>query len=278
MRPSTLITIWSLWTRHSLAFDVIRPTPEMTYWNEFSVPFNAIYNGSLTLLISTIGRPSCDGLGETVSNYSLEVGPVDKRKKKSGAFVIKSEYDDNPFFFDLSGPSGKVNSTWTELTSSQGGFNATSNATQGEVYWNISTAAAGDGWDINGKHALTTVGSNRFSLNACINNLRNWKYYSEDGWKMSGHLSPAKVELVWSKSFTERGSQGTTWKFSFAGTWDPETPKIVVGGAAPKIDGINSRIAKEEGKPVTSVAANGLVWQSRMLGMSFAALGVLMLN
>jgi hypothetical protein len=272
MHTSTITTVLALWITQSLAFDVIRPTPEMTYWNDFGTPFSAIYNGSLSLLITTIGRPSCDGLGETVGNYSIQIGPVDK-VKKGQAFIQKNGYDDNPFWFDLRGPSGVVNSTWTMLTSSQGGYNSTSNSTQGDVYWNISSTAAGDGWDLKGKHALTTVEYNRFSLNACINNLRNWKYYSEEGWTMTGHLSPAKIDLAWSKSFVERGSTGSTWKFSFTGDWDPDTPKLVGGGASPKIEGYNKRIAKTEGKTVAGTSAGNMLQRSSLMGVMLVAFG-----
>lgn len=219
-----------------LASNVVATTS--SEWEDKELlPFDAIYNGSLTFHETTTSSSGCTTDDSTP--WTFYIGSQEAKQYKDET-VQRSLYDKNPLFFSGWGKES-LNGNWNWILSSTGGDFGNGSAT-GKVFWDIKATRAGDGWDLSATYVQTTPSStkaNRYSLKSCQKTYSLWKMTPDEGWTLTGHLSPSKLSLQWKpKDWTSNGVN-YSWQFGFEGTWDSKSAKLVVGDVV-KTEGSNA--------------------------------------
>lgn len=147
--------------------------------------YNAIYNGSLTVIMTATDTPSCNLAEGNIPGYELQIGPM---VAFDNATIDRADYDTNPFYFYLDGPS-IASGTFLYLSSSWDNYNS------GSTYWNLTTTKSGDGFDVAGTHVLYSY-HNEFGLDTCSVNIINTYIEAKNGWTMSGHISATTANFT----------------------------------------------------------------------------------
>jgi hypothetical protein len=208
------------------------------------LPYNAIYNGTLTVIMTASNSPSCNLAEGNIPGYYLELGPM---VAYDNSTINRSDYDTNPFYFHLDGPS-IPSGTWLELASSYDTYNS------GSTYWNMSITKNGDGFDVTGTHILYSY-ENGFGLNTCNVNIIRDFIQVKNGWTMKGHISSTAANLTWGPApWTAGGSDFTRW-WTFTGNLDTSGPKVDVSGTQIKVTGKSKYATKSTSSAASSTAS-----------------------
>jgi hypothetical protein len=190
--------------------------------------YNAVYNGTLTLNITTIPSSNCARV-DTYQNFTIRIGSKDPSDNKNNE-LSRPAFDSNPFYFKLVADDVSANST-SGLAIESSHDTVRNRTIANSVFWNLTATRnkAGNAYDVTGVDILANRPYNSFWLPTC-QALSPGGIEVDQKWSMRGSVAAQTVNLEWTPQAWTVDNVTYQLSWSFAGNRDDRGPTVQTDG------------------------------------------------